>query len=416
MERIKKLLRFVRPAVLILSLAGLAAAALAIALLLTAAQTAPDLSFAGTVTAYYAPKDAAATITGPEDVRAIADACSKNAQKTDQTASFKVMTLTFFGGGKTVELCIVGDKDNTVYYAVSGKNAFYALTAENNAQLWSRLAKYGITPLTPSAIPSPTPLIPFEIPTPTPAPAGDLVRAATLDLYLGGQRVHGLTFDDAASKKVIMDAIFNGMIKSYAERPLDTAAIEDRIEISIDYIRKEPYEHSEYFVFEMDGKTWLQMGRNDMRVILNDEVVKPLRDLAMGYSQPYALTVKSGDQAIYAMGRELWSQPKGGVRSDEPALAPQTVAGRLQTLVIAPHRETMTPFDAYAGGRKTYGGYTLYDKDFNTVEYFLPSGLEPQTYLFQNAKPGSYIVEFQTAFETADRVFGCQYFFAVEIR
>ena len=63
-------------------------------------------------------------------------------------------------------------------------------------------------------------------------------------------------------------------------------------------------------------------------------------------------------------------------------------------LTIAPYDVDFVPFHTAKDGVETYGAYTAYDaKTFEPLKYFVPSGLSPQTYLFQNADPErEYIV------------------------
>ena len=63
-------------------------------------------------------------------------------------------------------------------------------------------------------------------------------------------------------------------------------------------------------------------------------------------------------------------------------------------LDIAPGPDDSVPFTVYCDGYEQYGPYGIFDaKTMESLEYFMPSGLSPQTYLFQNAEDGhNYIV------------------------
>ena len=56
--------------------------------------------------------------------------------------------------------------------------------------------------------------------------------------------------------------------------------------------------------------------------------------------------------------------------------------------------EDFCPFRIYRNGEELRGFYQVYDAEtYETVPYHIPSGLDPQTYLFQNCDPGrEYIV------------------------
>lgn len=57
-------------------------------------------------------------------------------------------------------------------------------------------------------------------------------------------------------------------------------------------------------------------------------------------------------------------------------------------LTINPYGEELVPFYTAENGVVIYGMYSAYDAEtFESLKHFLPSGLSPQTYLFQNADP-----------------------------
>ena len=69
----------------------------------------------------------------------------------------------------------------------------------------------------------------------------------------------------------------------------------------------------------------------------------------------------------------------------------------LHWLTIAPDEDTLTPFDIYENGECIFGHhYAVYDvQTFEKLDYLLPSGLEPHTFLFMNTDPTrDYIVLF----------------------
>ena len=63
-------------------------------------------------------------------------------------------------------------------------------------------------------------------------------------------------------------------------------------------------------------------------------------------------------------------------------------------LTINPGDDEFAPFRVWKDGEEIRGTYTAYDaKTFEPLKHFIPSGLDPQTYLFQNADPNrDYIV------------------------
>ncbi len=65
----------------------------------------------------------------------------------------------------------------------------------------------------------------------------------------------------------------------------------------------------------------------------------------------------------------------------------------LYHLPIVPGSATV-PFQIFCDGNEQYGWYSVYDAEtLEPLDFFRPSGLSPQTYVFQNAVPGrSYVV------------------------
>ena len=75
----------------------------------------------------------------------------------------------------------------------------------------------------------------------------------------------------------------------------------------------------------------------------------------------------------------------------------QDVKPCLYWLDIAKDGDKMVPFEIFCDGKEMYGWYSVYDAEtLEALDFIMPSGLEPQTYLFQNAEYGrDYIVTLQ---------------------
>lgn len=93
------------------------------------------------------------------------------------------------------------------------------------------------------------------------------------------------------------------------------------------------------------------------------------------------MVAKSGESAV-----PMLSFPKGTMIKD--------YVGSIYWLTIDPSDEEFTPFTVWKDGEEIRGTYTAYDAvTFESLKHFIPSGLDPQTYLFQNADPTrGYIV------------------------
>jgi len=77
--------------------------------------------------------------------------------------------------------------------------------------------------------------------------------------------------------------------------------------------------------------------------------------------------------------------------------SPSDMKGSIRWLDIAPGPDDTVPFTISCNGYEQSGIYSIYDAEtMERLDYFHPSGLSPQTYLFQNAEYGhDYIVTVQ---------------------
>jgi len=75
----------------------------------------------------------------------------------------------------------------------------------------------------------------------------------------------------------------------------------------------------------------------------------------------------------------------------------QDVKPCLYWLDISANGDRMVPFEIFCDGTEMYGWYSVYDAEtLEALDFIMPSGLAPQTYLFQNAEYGrDYIVTLQ---------------------
>ena len=92
------------------------------------------------------------------------------------------------------------------------------------------------------------------------------------------------------------------------------------------------------------------------------------------------MIAKSGSGAV-----PMVSFPKGTMIKD--------YVDSVYWLTIDPG-DDFVPFSVWRDGEEIRGTYTAYDaKTFEPLKHFIPSGLDPQTYMFQNADPGrAYLV------------------------
>ncbi len=79
-------------------------------------------------------------------------------------------------------------------------------------------------------------------------------------------------------------------------------------------------------------------------------------------------------------------------------------ADNVQWITVDPG-EALVPFTVWKDGEEVHGWYNAYDAEtFAPIKYHIPSGLDPQTYLFQNADPGREYIVLATFSTEADGV------------
>ena len=113
----------------------------------------------------------------------------------------------------------------------------------------------------------------------------------------------------------------------------------------------------------------------------DDTNIRWLFKLAIDTSGMSGMVAKSGDGVV-----PMLSFPKGTMIKD--------YVDSIYWLTINPSDEELVPFSVWKDGEEQRGFYTAYDAiTFEPLKHFMPSGLDPQTYLFQKADPTrGYIV------------------------
>lgn len=128
--------------------------------------------------------------------------------------------------------------------------------------------------------------------------------------------------------------------------------------------------------------------------------IRWLYKLAIDTTGMSGMVAKSGDGIV-----PMVSFPKGTMIKD--------YVGSVYWLTINPNDEEFVPFSVWRDGEEIRGTYTAYDAEtFEPIKHFIPSGLDPQTYLFQNADPTRrYIVlaTFSTESDAEIYAFGARF-------
>ncbi len=119
---------------------------------------------------------------------------------------------------------------------------------------------------------------------------------------------------------------------------------------------------------------------------------------------PDKITVISGDQSISAfIFRQHDEVDLEGLKEHLPWLTIQS--------------DEMDPFRVYLEGEELFGRYEAYDAEtMEPLNFVHPSGLKPQTYLFQNAKPDqSCIIVLSSGYSTGTGSYGLKIIFGATL-
>ena len=134
-----------------------------------------------------------------------------------------------------------------------------------------------------------------------------------------------------------------------------------------------------YVLQQKNGDLYLAYGyydygeKND--VYSDDTHIRWLYKLSIDAAGTTGMIARSGNSAV-----PMVSFPKGTAIED--------YVDSLYWLTINPDDEAFVPFSTWKDGKEVRGYYTAVDAEtFESLKHFIPSGLDPQTYLFQNADP-----------------------------
>ncbi len=144
-----------------------------------------------------------------------------------------------------------------------------------------------------------------------------------------------------------------------------------------------------YVLQQKNGEVYLAYGYYDYSEKddpgSDDTNIRWLFKLAYDLNEDTGIVATSGENVIPVI-----VFPVGTPLSD--------VKDSIHWLDIAPGPNDTVPFTILCDGKEQYGWYGVYDaKTMESLDYFRPSGLSPQTYLFQNAEyDHDYIVTLHT--------------------
>lgn len=181
----------------------------------------------------------------------------------------------------------------------------------------------------------------------------------------------------------------------------DINAYQTRLQYDLDRIDGQP---DFYRLYIMDGEMWFAHFLNDAVWTLY-QIVPYYGNLPMKKSVDTGeVRVISGDYQIKAV--RLLDDVHGAGVSGPQGFPSKETRDKLEYLVVdtSEKRQSIEPFTVMRGNAEQFGRYALYDAESGEqLDVVMPSGLKPQTYLFQQSEPGrSYIVELIISEESND--------------
>lgn len=253
----------------------------------------------------------------------------------------------------------------------------------------------------------------------TDASKGDV----TIVSWSDGRAVQGQAITEDYLIQIVVDAIMGHSLQSTIDHGISREQMGDYIIIKMNDREKYPVD---FYVYSRDGQYYMQAGLlPGFSSKMDPKTYEKLVFTVMGYKGmigpdglplSHTLTIQSGASSCLAMAHKISIYDKKSKLTNSMApVKPQAVADELQWLEIDFASEKDRPFTPYVNGLEVYGKYSLYDSEFKELSFLEPSGMKPQTYIFDKTEPGQYIVELETSFETDDSTFICQYFFGVTI-
>lgn len=142
------------------------------------------------------------------------------------------------------------------------------------------------------------------------------------------------------------------------------------------------YLTEKYFLLDNDGELWLVniSGNPKGALVWSIYSIEPAKE---DFSWP-EYTVTSGNNSIKATLISKYAIP--------------SLLGESVEMLTIESGEDAVPFRLYEDGVEKNGTYSIYDTfTGKPLDFMIPSGLAPQTYILQNAEPGGrYIVSVRT--------------------
>jgi hypothetical protein len=238
-----------------------------------------------------------------------------------------------------------------------------------------------------------------------PEPAYELSQGWQLEIWNGKDMADYAYIDDRAS----IDSI-EGLIQSldFESSPRDNKPIES-IGTYIRFYDGSGKDDTLYYVFWNETIAESPQIQRDLegtgRIDLTLEQYEKFYALWESHLMLPAAEARSGSNTVSCL-----------VLTENEEIDLDVLRSQISWLKID-NTDDYVPFRVYIASDQVYGMYEVYDaQTYEKLDFIMPSGLEPQTYLLQNAQEGhSYIIRLSTGYGVGTKRYGMKILFGVSL-
>ena len=246
-----------------------------------------------------------------------------------------------------------------------------------------------------------------------------LARSINAQVSISGVGVTNQDIGNVADKRVIQAIIDDCRLATSLWTGKSVNEMPDRIKFLIRQEAVSPHEYYAVYVDDMGDPLIINIQNGNFIILDENQYNDVLNVVRKGFYNSPAMTVRSGEKSIQAVGRWINSYNKiTKVAADSIVLGAHGIEPYLTYLPIDFTRSAKggsQPFATYVNGKEKYGDFVLYDAEMNKIGIIGMSGLAPQIDMLSDLTSGRYVVEMHTRFETPLSESGYQYFFGIII-
>lgn len=253
-------------------------------------------------------------------------------------------------------------------------------------------------------------------PAPVASPANEAenqFKTITLELYQDKAYAQSVTVKDPDKVQIVRDAVFSLLVQSSLCEGIDIGSLDDCILIQDAY-------QTDFYVYGIDGKHYIQNGRDGFCQIISHAVYTRLYDLAAGYL-PADMTVTRGIESITVPGLITYRQEPGKPEIENEGYVITPGYDDLPSVLYTGDMALTigdTPVHIFRGEPEVgaiVGLCSVYDAEGNWIPYpeAVCSSITP--YFAAPEIPGRYIVTVLFQEGDGDSMLHTEYAYAIDI-